>query len=117
VTGCSQITCSGYDRLELGEVPDATVQPTTDIVIRFEELREAAQTAVRKAASDGSLRQCHYPEDSEVAVLAEDVRRRWEGAEETDTPKGDRTYLLYQGKYYGMRIGLIDVVIMDTEGE
>lgn len=117
VAGCSQITCSNYDHLEVAQVPDSTVDPNTDIIIRFEELREVAQAAVQKAISDGSLRQCHYPEDSDIAVLAEDVRRKWDEVEETETPVGERTYLLYQGKYYGMRIGLIDVVLMDTERE
>lgn len=117
MAGCSQITCSGYDRLEIAEVPDATVQENTDIIIRFEELTEEAQEAVRKAKSDGSLRQCHYPEHSAIAVLAEDVRRKWEEVEETETPKRERTYLSYQGNYYGMRIGLLDVAIMDTERE
>lgn len=115
--GCSQLTCSGYDRLKISEVPDAYVQEDSEIIVRFEELSEDAQAAVRKAKSDGSLRQCHYPEHSDIAVLAEDVRRKWDGVEETETPKGERTYLSYQGNYYGMRIGLLDVAIMDTEGE
>lgn len=93
------------------------MQEDSEIIVRFEELSEDAQAAVRKAKSDGSLRQCHYPEHSDIAVLAEDVRRKWDGVEETETPKGERTYLSYQGNYYGMRIGLLDVAIMDTEGE
>lgn len=82
--------------------------------MRYESLSNSAREVVREAVSkDGTVFKCHnFDRPTGFEVLKNEIYERWESVSENDRPKGDRTYFLYQAKYYGIELDMLDVSVM-----
>lgn len=101
--GCLGVRCPNrQDVVSLLAVSEATGENA--ILLEYDTLGPRAQRALRRAASaDDNYRQCHRDDGrSDIERLADQV----------DDEVGDRRgdlYLRYDGQYYDLEIGLIDV--------
>lgn len=98
------------DTLELGVVDEGVATGDGAVVVEYGSLSSPAQNAVEQAASmDERYTECHEFGDGQsgIAQLYARIEQAW-GDVDGDPPR-DRTYLRYDGQYYGIRLFELDV--------
>lgn len=106
------------DILELDPVSEEVATSSDSIVVEYENLGPDAQRAVKKAvASEDEYRECHRFDDgqSNIEKLFGAIEAKWSEAGVTDA--GERTYLSYDGRYYGIVLVTLDVVRVSSTSE
>jgi hypothetical protein len=101
----TQPTTTPRDRLKLDEVAAVTAEADEAVVVEFGNLAEKAKEAVEQALENGGTLTCstgQYSDTTGVDVLAEHIMRHREETGERDAI--ERTYLSYDGTYYGMML-------------
>lgn len=104
---CEDETATGpgsvYDSLNLYELPDYVTGYEESVLIRYDNLSSAAQDAVQGAlATDGTYEACSRgQEQTTIRALFARIERRWE---DVGRDAIRHTYLVYQGKYYGITL-------------
>lgn len=107
-----------YDILILEPVAEDVATASDSVVVNYENLGPDAKDAVEKAvASEDDYRVCHQFGDgqSDVEKLLEFIESKWENADVEDAD--ERTYLKYEGQYYGIVLTLLDVVHVSSTPE
>jgi len=92
-----------YDTVTLYQVPDYVSEYADTVIVSYDELDSAPQTAVRRAlTANGTYRQCTEGlAQTDVMALFSAIEERWT---ETGTESFDQTYLHYEGRYYAIGI-------------
>jgi hypothetical protein len=125
LAGCTELNravgCrlnNDYDILELDPVSEEVATSPDSIVVQYENLGPAAQSAVEKAVtSDDEYRECHRFDDGQTGIekLFGAIEAKWSEAGVQDA--GERTYLHYDGTYYGIVLATLDMVQVSSTQE
>lgn len=105
--GCAAETAAGpgsvYDSLTLHELPAYVTEYEATVLIQYDSLDAAATDAVRQAlATDGAYKECSRGQTpTTIRALFAHIDRRWE---DVGREAIRNTYLIHQGRYYGISL-------------
>lgn len=106
-----------FDRLEVKPMPTYVREYPESVVIRFADLSSPERNVVETAiATGGVITKCHVFDGAPNAVmqLADTVRTRWEDGDVASASAFEHTYIGRDGRYFGLEIGLLDTVVVDS---